>query len=198
MSTLTLDSLYKKYYNELSKYLTFKFDRLNSFEIEEVLSSTFIKLNNKLETFDENRSSIKTFIYTIAINKDIDYIRTSKIKNNRFVDIDFKKERVNSKDEVHVQMDDIEGTFFNIPDSEVINIKSEKKHSYKALLNLIKENLNTEDFRLFSLKYIWGLKFEEISNLEGSNLSTIKVKIMKIKKKLCLIPNIIFHSKNIY
>ena len=95
-------------------------------------------------------------------------------------------------------MDDIEGTFFNIPDSEVINIKSEKKHSYKALLNLIKENLNTEDFRLFSLKYIWGLKFEEISNLEGSNLSTIKVKIMKIKKKLCLSPNIIFHSKNIY
>ena len=91
MSTLTLDSLYKKYYNELSKYLTFKFDRLNSFEIEEVLSSTFIKLNNKLETFDENRSSIKTFIYTIAINKAIDYIRTSKIKNNRFVDIDFKK-----------------------------------------------------------------------------------------------------------
>ena len=48
MSTLTLDSLYKKYYNELSKYLTFKFDRLNSFEIEEVISSTFIKLNNKL------------------------------------------------------------------------------------------------------------------------------------------------------
>ena len=53
-------------------------------DAEEVVQDVFIQVYSKLDQF-KNNSSIKTWIYRIAINKSLDFIKHKKSKKFEFV-----------------------------------------------------------------------------------------------------------------
>ena len=74
-SLATLQSTFKTHSPQLRSYLF----RLTAHkeDTEDLLQDTYIKASEKLHTF-ENRSSLKTWIFTIATNLAKDYLRTKK------------------------------------------------------------------------------------------------------------------------
>ena len=72
------EQLYRDYHDKIYSYV---FHRLNSKEAaEDLVSEIFIKIMNKLDTFDESKAGYSTWIYQIAKNHIVDYYRGIKIQ----------------------------------------------------------------------------------------------------------------------
>ena len=71
------EKLYVEYHDKVYRYVYGKtFDK----ELSEDLSSeVFIKVYSKLDSFDESKASVATWIYRIAQNTLIDYYRVRKV-----------------------------------------------------------------------------------------------------------------------
>ena len=71
--------LYNQYkvlvYNVALHYLQ------NTQDAEEITQDVFIQVYNSLENFNE-KSSLKTWIYRISINKSLDFIKHKNTKGN--------------------------------------------------------------------------------------------------------------------
>lgn len=70
------EKLYADFHNKVARYIAGKVP--NPHDAEDLVSCVFLKVYQKLDSFDESRASISTWIYTIAQNTVIDYYRTSK------------------------------------------------------------------------------------------------------------------------
>lgn len=60
---------------------------LNHDDTDDVLQNTFLKAWKSLDTF-QGKSSVSTWLYRIAINEALDFLRRQKIANNVSVDDD--------------------------------------------------------------------------------------------------------------
>lgn len=77
MTTDRKTEIYNEYYQKVRNYILSK---INSFhEAEDLCSNVFVKVYEKLDTYDESKSSISTWIFTITRNTLIDYYRKRKI-----------------------------------------------------------------------------------------------------------------------
>lgn len=74
-----LDKVYRDNYQSIFNYLSRTVDSDNA---EDLTQEVFIKVFNSIDTF-ENKSSINTWIYRIATNCLIDFMRKNKIVTNR-------------------------------------------------------------------------------------------------------------------
>lgn len=70
------EQLYKAYHDKVARYVSAKVSDYH--DAEDLVSAVFVKVCQKLCTFDESKSSISTWIYNIAKNTVIDYYRTRK------------------------------------------------------------------------------------------------------------------------
>ena len=70
------EAVYIDYYEKVRRYVTGKIN--NRHEADDIVSEVFLKVNEKFDTFDDGKSSISTWIYTIARNTVIDYYRINK------------------------------------------------------------------------------------------------------------------------
>lgn len=71
------DALYEEYHIKVLRYIQSK---VNDYYLaEDLCSDVFVKIYEKLDTFDNKKASISTWIFTITRNKLIDYYRTRKI-----------------------------------------------------------------------------------------------------------------------
>lgn len=69
--------LYTDYYKKVCAYLNGK---VNDADLaEDIASDVFLKVFEKLDTFDESKASLSTWIYTITRNTLTDYFRTRKV-----------------------------------------------------------------------------------------------------------------------
>ena len=69
--------IYEDYH---SKVLGYVVNQINDFHMaEDLTSDIFVKVYEKIDTFDESKASISTWIFTITRNKLIDYYRTRKV-----------------------------------------------------------------------------------------------------------------------
>ncbi len=64
--------LYKEFYHKVSSYVRSK---VPFGEVEDVVSNVFLKVYSNLGTFDENKASLSTWIYTISHNTVVDYYK---------------------------------------------------------------------------------------------------------------------------
>ncbi|MCR5212039.1 MAG: RNA polymerase sigma factor [Lachnospiraceae bacterium] len=72
------EQLYRDYHDKIYSYV---FYRVNSKEdAEDLVSEIFIKVIDKLDTFDEGKAGYSTWIYQIAKNQIVDYYRGRKIQ----------------------------------------------------------------------------------------------------------------------
>lgn len=71
------EEIYLEYADKVSAYARGKVD--NPHEAEDLVSTVFLKVYRKLDTFDETKASLSTWIYTITRNTVADYYRTRRI-----------------------------------------------------------------------------------------------------------------------
>lgn len=71
------NQLYEDYHMKVLRYIQSK---VNDYYLaEDLCSDVFVKIYEKLDTFDESKASISTWIFTITRNRLIDYYRTRKV-----------------------------------------------------------------------------------------------------------------------
>ncbi len=71
------EAIYRDYADKVFGYVLHK---INDHHIaEDIRSDVFLKVYEKLDSFDETKSSLSTWIYTITRNTLIDYFRTRRI-----------------------------------------------------------------------------------------------------------------------
>lgn len=70
------EAVYRQFHKKVSGYVAQKVGHAQ--EAEDIVSEIFLKVYEKLDTFDETKASLSTWIYTIARNAVIDHYRTHK------------------------------------------------------------------------------------------------------------------------
>lgn len=73
---LSKDLIYTEYREKVMRYMLKKVQ--NPHDSEDLTSEVFLKVFKKLESFDESKASLSTWIYTVARNTVIDYYRTRR------------------------------------------------------------------------------------------------------------------------
>ena len=122
----------------------------NTDEAEDAVQETFIDIWKNAERFDENQASETTFVAMIARRRLIDRVR----KNQRQVSAD-------SLDDILVEPS---GNFH-----QNMQIGVEAKEAAKELYNL-----RPEQRQVLQLSIYQGLSHQEISNLTGMPVGTVK------------------------
>ena len=71
------ETIYRDYHGKVFGYIRSKIDSAQ--DAEDLAADVFLKVFEKLDSFDESRASLSTWIYTITRNTLTDYYRTRKV-----------------------------------------------------------------------------------------------------------------------
>lgn len=153
MEKITQEYVYNEYRKKVFGYIIGKINDRNI--AEDLTSCVFLKVVEKLKSFDENKSSLSTWVYTITRNTVIDYFRTNK-----------KTAELNE----FCCTESVEDDFINKENLE--NLKDGLKSLEKLELKVI------------VLRYYSGKTLKEIAVNTGYSYSYIKDVDKKAKNKL--------------
>lgn len=78
--------IYTQYHHKVLSYLNGKVN--DSYLAEDICADVFLKVYEKLDSFDETKSSISTWIFTITRNTLTDYFRTRRVFSEIPEDLD--------------------------------------------------------------------------------------------------------------
>ena len=159
------EKLYNQYsilvYNLAINYLQ------NIEDAEEITQDVFIQINNSLSKFQE-KSSLKTWIYRITINKCLDFIKHKNSQKRFFI---FGKK---SQNEFEIE---------NVSNFEHPGILLENKEKSKLLFEIINE-LGENQKTAFLLSKVDGLSNPEISEIMKLSISSVESLIFRAKSTL--------------
>lgn len=71
------EEIYRNYHSKVFGYIVSRIN--NSRDAEDIAADVFVKVYEKLDSFDESKASVSTWIYTITRNTLTDYFRTRKV-----------------------------------------------------------------------------------------------------------------------
>lgn len=71
------EKVYRDYHGRVCGYIRSKINSAQ--DAEDLAADVFVKVFEKLDSFDESKASLSTWIYTITRNKLTDYFRTRKV-----------------------------------------------------------------------------------------------------------------------
>lgn len=146
--------IYQDFNQKVKGYILSKVNDYNL--AEDLCSDVFVKVYEKIDTYDETKASISTWIYTIARNTLIDYYRSNK-------------DEVELKEEIAIPEED----------DEVICTKDNLDKLASCL-----EKLNSKEKNIILLHYYKGLTLKEIS--EKMEISYVYAKVLHKKAILSL------------
>ena len=142
----------------------FVFYRLRNIEsANDVVSEIFLKVYAHLKDFDKNKSSFKTWLFTITNNAVIDYLRY--ISRDKTVDFPEYFENLFSDDT-------------NQPERNLI-LDEEKAQLLAAL-----DNLSENERQLIQLKYWFEFSYFEIAEILNLTYSNVRIIHYRALKKL--------------
>lgn len=148
------EQIYAQYYSKVFGYLISK---TNNKELaEDLASEVFLKVMEKLDSFDESKASISTWIYTITHNKLIDYYRGIKPIDSLEEDVPYEES----------MEDDI--------------LKNETLEMLAAAL----EKLGEREREIIVLRYYSGKTLREIADTLRISYSYVKVMHNKAMSEL--------------
>lgn len=152
--------LISRYEQRLLGYI-FRLSRLKKDEAEDVLQETFIKVFYNLEDFD-HQLKFSSWIYRIAHNVTIDYLRKKKTKI--FVSLTTEDwQNIASKSDL----------------IENLNQKFDRQNLLKTI-----NQMETKYQEVIILKFLEGYDYQEISDILKKPMGTIATLINRAKKKL--------------
>lgn len=136
-------------------------------DAEEITQDVFVQVYHSLENFAQ-RSSIKTWIYRIAINKSLDFIKHKNSKKRFFI---FGSKSRNEKEYVNVS---------NFEHPGILLENKEKAAILYAAINELTPNQQTA----FILSKIDGLGNVEISEIMQLSISSVESLVFRAKAAL--------------
>lgn len=158
MNTIDKDKIYEDYSSKIKSYVNGKVH--NYHDAEDLVNNIFLKIYNNINSFDEKKGSLSTWIYMITRNTVIDWFRTNK-------------EHLPLLEEMFAV--DIIG-----------NIITDK--SPDDLADALEE-LEEREKDLIILHYYSGYKLKQIGEMMGMSYITAKVihkkAIAKLRKMMC-------------
>ena len=131
----------------------------NREDAEEVTQDSFVKAFNGLSSF-QGQAKFTTWIYRIAMNAAISYRRKKRVHLETLED--FKK----------------------LDQGEISNMVEYQKLEQKKFLQIALNTLLPDDASVLTLFYFKELSLEEMSEITGINVSTLKVKLYRARKRL--------------
>jgi RNA polymerase sigma-70 factor (ECF subfamily) len=159
------ENLYNQYsvlvYNLALNYLQ------NVEDAEEITQDVFIQINNSLSKFEE-KSSLKTWIYRITINKCLDFIKHKNSQKRYFI---FGRKSQN------------EFEIANASNFEHPGILLENKEKAKVLFDIINE-LGENQKTAFLLSKVDGLSNPEIAEIMNLSISSVESLVFRAKNTL--------------
>lgn len=139
----------------------------NREDAEEITQDVFVKIYNSLDSFNE-KSSIKTWIYRISINKSLDFIKHKNSTKRFFI---FGNKATNEQE------------INNFSTFEHPGIALENKESAAILFKIINE-LPENQKTAFILSKLDGLSNPEISEIMGISIAAVESLIFRAKTVL--------------
>ncbi|HEY5535320.1 MAG TPA: sigma-70 family RNA polymerase sigma factor [Ignavibacteria bacterium] len=140
----------------------------NREDVEDLTQEAFIKAFNSLDKFD-NQFAFSTWLFKIATNNCIDYIRKKKL-NTYSID----KEISTDEDDMKFEIPDSE----NLPDKEIID-----KQRKKILANAI-ERLPARYKTVILMRHRDDMEYEEIAKKLKLPIGTVKAHIFRGRELL--------------
>ena len=146
--------LYREYHGRVYGYIRSKIN--NPQDAEDLAADVFVKIYAKLDTFDEAKASLSTWIYTVARNTLTDFFRTRKV---------FSELPEDAEDDVSTE-------------DEICNAET-LENLAKAL-----EALSKRERDIIILHYYSGKTLKEIAERLGISYGYVKILQNKALKKL--------------
>jgi RNA polymerase sigma factor (sigma-70 family) len=164
----TIETLYNNHYKEVYNRILFKVNGKHEIA-EELTQDVFIKANEHLQKYDVMKAKMKTWLYTIANNKVIDYYRSNatnqSINVSNFVNTETGKE------------------LFQFTDSEETNTQAEN-NEFHAKVRKIFNNLNPKYRKIAMLYFLSQMEYSEISAMCNVPMGTVKGTINRCREML--------------
>ena len=129
----------------------------DSHTCEDVGQEVFFRAYKKLASFDSDRSTFSTWLFTIAKNKSLDVLRRKR---------PISLARVPEKSEIHNPGDEL------------------AQKELLAELDIALQELPKRQRMALILAEFEGLSYEQIAQIEGARIGTIKSRIHRAKEKL--------------
>lgn len=138
-------------------------------DAKDISQEVFLKAYRNIANFDE-RSTFSTWIYRITVNTCIDEMRKRKGKQTVSLDNELEGEEGSWKKE--------------IPDSGVTPEESLLRKEEQKEIEMALETISEDYKTVFILRDIRGLSYEEIAEISGLALGTVKSRISRARNRL--------------
>ncbi len=142
----------------------------NLTDAEDATQEVFVKVFRFIKSYT-GQSSFSTWIYKIASNVCLDYLR----KNKRH-----QKDTVS----IHQQNKDGEEFFLSIEDDAPSPYEKTKAGEARRILVEALDKLSQEQKQVIVLRDIEGFSYDEIANILGTATGTIKSRINRARQNL--------------
>lgn len=129
---------------------------------EDLTQDIFLKLVDRIETFNEKKGNFLVWFWQLARNTVTDHYR--KKRETQFSDID-------------------EGVIENLPSSQSTSANIENKIEVEKLNRLL-GSLAPEDKELFELHFISDLTYKDIAQVLGRSEVALRVAVSRLKQKI--------------
>lgn len=168
---MTFNEIYKKHYRLV--YNAIKKMVKNEMDAEELTNEVMIRVHKNLSKFDEQKSQLKTWIYNIATNCAIDFIRKKRLNTVSIDQVHFDW-RFNNEEANIDQLIALKSKEDN-PEEKMISDEI-KSTLYKQI-----DTLSKTDQEIVSRHFFDGLSYEEVATEMTMPLGTVKAKIHKAR-----------------
>jgi RNA polymerase sigma-70 factor (ECF subfamily) len=149
------------YFN--SKIYAFVLVRINDKEVaEDITQSVFLKIIEKIESFDSKKGNFPGWVWQIVRNTLVDHYRTKKTVSLETLSLDGEKNTIDI-------VDDGQSPFRDMRVQE--------------LMASIKK-LDEAEQEIFTLYYLSSLNYKEISNITGKKEGALRIMLYRIRKQL--------------
>ncbi len=157
---MDLEKVFDEYYDKIYSFIYIRVRDINT--AEDLTSDVFLKVVEKIKSYDTSKGAFSTWIFTIALNE----VRSHFRKTSGFTETDYDFEEAESEQKN--------------PEEQVLF-----KEDCKSLKDAI-NSLDTTSQNIILLKYYGDLsnkKIAELLNISETNVSTLLSRRIKSLKK---------------
>lgn len=137
-------------------------------DVEDVAQQVFLKAYLSLKKFDQ-RAAFSTWLYKITVNECWDYLRKKKVRPLTY-ESDMSEEQVSRLDG-YISQDRPPQT-------------PSERAEVQEMLEWMLDKLPEQDRELLVLKEIEGFSVQELAEILGLNVNTVKVRLFRTRSKL--------------
>jgi RNA polymerase sigma-70 factor, ECF subfamily len=141
-------------------------------DTEDVAQQVFVKAYFSLKRFDL-RSAFGTWLYKIAVNECWDYLRKKKVRRLVY-EADLSEEQSR-------QMSASSGQSLG---AQRIHDDASTRTEQRQLIERLLSELDEQDGAMLVMKEVEGFSVEEIGEMLGINVNTVKVRLFRARAKL--------------